>query len=339
MDFITQPKQVSNDIPEFGNPKKRLTKSQKKMIARENRKLKLRSRRAEERKRQRNHASSERKKFLDSMSENERRSYILRERFLKEHKSFFLSSYKVNHFSEYTYRDSGKPHICFNLSFENKMTEKEANSLIRQISLGNSFMLRSLKIFEISNPGLDAMKTLLDISPNAKTSKSYYDKFGWKGWINFHISSIKPDDYFHKIGVQKYSMNKWLMELHEKPFWEVFPLGKIVVLSPDSTEELEEFEPDKVYVIGGLVDRTVTKNESLNQALEKKCICKRLPVKSLISDRANCILNVNTVVEILVNKYHNNDWKTAISQALPTRKAQNYGRRALRKSKISSNLP
>ncbi|KAH8739079.1 hypothetical protein FG386_000946 [Cryptosporidium ryanae] len=337
MDSDAQLKLVSNFIPGIENSKERLKKSQKKMIARENRKLKLRSKRVEERKRQRDLASSERKKLLDSMSENERRSYILRERFLKEHKSFFLSRYKISHFSEYKYCDSGKPHICFNLSFENKMTEKEANSLIRQISLGRSFMLRSLEIFEISNPECDAMRTLLDIFPNAETSKSYYDKFDWKGWINFHISSIRPNDYFHKIGVQKYSMNKWIMELHERPFWEVFPLEKIVVLSPDSNEELEEFEPDKVYIIGGLVDRTVTKNESLNQALERKCICKKLPIKSLISDKANCILNVNTVVEILVNKYHDKDWKTAISQALPVRKAQNHSRRALRKKKVNSS--
>ncbi|KAJ1605803.1 hypothetical protein OJ253_3009 [Cryptosporidium canis] len=323
-----------SDIPKSNDVNKRLTKSQKKMIARENRKLKLRSQRAEERKRQRGQASLQRKEFLSSMSEDERRSYILRERFLDEHKKFFLSKFPISHFSDYSFVKTGNPHICFNFSFESKMTEKEMNSLIRQISLANSYMMRSLKIMDTENPDSDAMKYLLELSPNAESSKSYYTRFDWKGWVDFHITSIKPGDAFHSIGVQKYSMSKWLMKLHERPFWEIFPLEQIVVLSPDSTEELEEFEPDKVYIIGGLVDRTVTKNESLSQAMEKKCLCKKLPIKTLISGKANCILNVNTVAEILINKYHQKDWKTAITEALPVRKANNHSRRALRKQRL-----
>ncbi|KAL3127916.1 hypothetical protein CHM_5g120 [Cryptosporidium hominis] len=300
----------NNDIKKSESNNKRLTKSQKKMIARENRKLKLKSQRVEERKRQRSQASSQRKEFLNSMTEDERRSYILRERFIEEHKRFFLSKFSISHFSDYKFEKTGNPHICF------------------------YYMMRSLKIVDTENPDSDAMKTLLELGPNSETSKSYYNRFNWKGWVDFHISSIKLNDTFHQIGIQKYSMNKWFMKLHEKPFWEVFPLSQIVVLSPDSSEELEEFEPDKVYIIGGLVDRTVTKYESLNQALEKKCVCKKLPVKSLISGRANCILNVNTVVEILVNRYHQKDWKTSILQAIPVRKAQNHSRRAVKKQKL-----
>lgn len=323
-----------SDIPEPENANKRLTKSQKKMIARENRKLKLKSQRVEERKRQRGQASLERRQFLNSMSEDERRSFILRERFIDEHKKFFLSKFSISHFSDYTFVKTGNPHICFNLSFESKMTEKEMNSLIRQISLANSFMMRSLQIVDTMNSDSDAIKILTELAPNAETSRSYYDRFNWKGWVDFHITSIRPNDTFHQIGVEKYSMNKWFMKLHEKPFWEIFPTSKIVVLSPDSTEELEEFEPDKVYIVGGLVDRTVTKYESLNQALEKNCVCKKLPIKTLISGRANCILNVNTVVEILVNKYHQKDWKTSILEAIPVRKANNHSRRAVKKQKL-----
>ncbi|KAF7456623.1 tRNA (guanine-N1)-methyltransferase [Cryptosporidium felis] len=315
---------------------KRLTKSQKKMIARENRKQKLKSQRVQERKRQRSQASIQRKEFLNLMTESERRSYILKERFIEEHKRYFLSKLPVGQFTDYTYRDTGNPQICFNLSFENKMTDKEMNSLIRQISLANSFMMRSLKIVDTEDPDSDAMKTLAELAPNAETSRSFYDRFNWKGWVDFHISSISRNDVFHQIGVQKYSMNKWFMKFHEKPFWEVFPVEKVVVLSPDSSEELEEFEPDKIYIIGGLVDRTVTKYESLNQALEKKCTCKKLPIKSLISGKANCILNVNTVVEILINKYHQKDWKTSILEAIPVRKAQNQSRRAKKKQKMSN---
>jgi tRNA (guanine9-N1)-methyltransferase len=41
---------------------------------------------------------------------------------------------------------------------------------------------------------------------------------------------------------------------------------KPIYLSPDASEELLEIDPDAAYVIGGLVDRTVIKNASLNRA-------------------------------------------------------------------------
>ena len=49
------------------------------------------------------------------------------------------------------------------------------------------------------------------------------------------------------------------IDVEEKSHSELFPLDKIVVLSPDSGNVLEDIEPDKVYVIGGLVDENVTK--------------------------------------------------------------------------------
>ena len=41
---------------------------------------------------------------------------------------------------------------------------------------------------------------------------------------------------------------------------------KPVYLSPDAAEPLQDIDPETAYVIGGLVDRTVIKNASLNRA-------------------------------------------------------------------------
>lgn len=43
---------------------------------------------------------------------------------------------------------------------------------------------------------------------------------------------------------------------------------KPVYLSPDASEELLEIDPNAAYIIGGLVDRTVMKNASLDRANE-----------------------------------------------------------------------
>jgi tRNA (guanine-1)-methyltransferase len=39
----------------------------------------------------------------------------------------------------------------------------------------------------------------------------------------------------------------------------VFPIGDLIYLSPDGSEDLETLSPEKVYVIGGFVDRSVNK--------------------------------------------------------------------------------
>merc|ERR1711879_194809 len=39
----------------------------------------------------------------------------------------------------------------------------------------------------------------------------------------------------NKLGYQK-----WLVHVHEQPFWEVFERDRIVVLSPDAEEDLDE---------------------------------------------------------------------------------------------------
>lgn len=48
---------------------------------------------------------------------------------------------------------------------------------------------------------------------------------------------------------------KWDIEAFEQGMLQIWPAEKIVYLSGDAEETLESVEDDKVYVIGGLVDR------------------------------------------------------------------------------------
>jgi tRNA (guanine9-N1)-methyltransferase len=45
---------------------------------------------------------------------------------------------------------------------------------------------------------------------------------------------------------------------------------QVVVLSPDAAEVLDDVSTDHVYVIGGIVDRTVLKYKSLFYASEHR---------------------------------------------------------------------
>ena len=101
--------------------------------------------------------------------------------------------------------------------------------------------------------------------------------------------------------------------------------GKVVYLTPDADEALEELEDGVTYVVAGLVDRPVRKNCTRDAAQLHGCEVKRLPLKEFrgaMKRRREGILNVDVVVHILL-RYRDNggDWAEALSMALPDGKA------------------
>jgi hypothetical protein len=54
---------------------------------------------------------------------------------------------------------------------------------------------------------------------------------------------------------------------HEEPLEQLYPAGKLVYLSPDSSNVLETLDPNCVYVVGGIADRSVRKVRDLNSLL------------------------------------------------------------------------
>lgn len=52
----------------------------------------------------------------------------------------------------------------------------------------------------------------------------------------------------------------------------------LVYLSPDADQELTDLSESCAYVMGGLVDRTILKNASLNRAEELGIPAFRLPI-------------------------------------------------------------
>jgi len=58
--------------------------------------------------------------------------------------------------------------------------------------------------------------------------------------------------------------------------------SKVIYLSPDSDEVLEDVTVDDIIVIGGFVDKPVCKFKSLFKAKELDISCKRLPLQEYI---------------------------------------------------------
>lgn len=94
----------------------------------------------------------------------------------------------------------------------------------------------------------------------------------------------------------------------------------IVFLSPDAPDVLESVDSDKIYVIGGLVDRNHKKGIVYSYCMEHNIQSYRLPLKENVNLCASPVLTVNQVFELLSIFAVSKNWKEAIEACIPQRK-------------------
>eukprot|EP00917_Polyrhabdina_sp_WS-2016_P017786 GHVP01038450.1.p2 GENE.GHVP01038450.1~~GHVP01038450.1.p2 ORF type:complete len:227 (+),score=53.44 GHVP01038450.1:631-1311(+) len=139
--------------------------------------------------------------------------------------------------------------------------------------------------------------------------------------VRLQVTSVTEDSEIKKHLLDRGS-KKWHMDILSQPFWEAKAdiLDEVIVLSPDAEEVLTDVPRKGVVVIGGLVDRTVAKSQTKNQAAQRTVRCFRLPIKESGLKPMNTVLTVTGVFDSLLGKFIYEDWKTAIEMALPRRK-------------------
>lgn len=98
--------------------------------------------------------------------------------------------------------------------------------------------------------------------------------------------------------------------------------AKLVYLSPDATEVLTEFREDEVYIIGGIVDKTVKTGLTVDKAGELGVRVKRLYLEPFRTEKKfRLSLNINTVFNIIDNyrRQSEKNMEQAIASELPKR--------------------
>jgi len=180
--------------------------------------------------------------------------------------------------------ETGRPRVVINCSFGAAMNRKELSSLAKQVQLSYT-VVRDLQ-----------------------------------STIQLHLTSINAENpALHSL--EAIGFRGWLLHFHEEPYWDVFKDDRVVVLSPDAEEDLEEVRDDCTYIIGGLVDRSVSKLQSLRQACANNMAqIRRLPIKRYGPCGAHPVLNIDVVVRILAERIRRGtDWPGIISDCLPHR--------------------
>ncbi|KAL3663096.1 hypothetical protein V7S43_012036 [Phytophthora oleae] len=197
--------------------------------------------------------------------------------------------------------DSSSQRIAVDLSFDDIMNDKEMRSLANQLKLSYGSIKQMPEPFQ-----------LIFCNPSEQLEHSL-DRFGATNWyIQWRRGAEKVAEYF----------------LPED----------LVYLSPDSPNVLEKMDPKKIYVIGGIVDKSRKKGATLNAATQAGITTVRLPIQEYITERLDHILNVNTVVDVLINFQELGDWPRALKLALPQRKRSKVGRQAIRRRQKMQQL-
>ncbi len=138
----------------------------------------------------------------------------------------------------------------------------------------------------------------------------------------------------------------WPVARHEDHLLDVFAAerDRLVMLTPDAETPLEGpvGDGDEIYVIGGIVDRSVVKGLSRGWAEAAGVRTARLPVREHAEDlgmgfsgaNKTPVLSISDVVVAMVEAGRSGgDWAAALAAALPerVRRAGAAGRRGRRR--------
>ncbi len=141
-----------------------------------------------------------------------------------------------------------------------------------------------------------------------------------KNPFNFNLFSFKNSV---KLEAEKMGGKFWHVNLNEENFYEneeiISNINNLIYLSPDSPNILKEINLENVFIIGGFVDKPISKNRTLFKANSLGIKTAKLPIEDYVDDLRSCVLNLNTVVEILGNFIESNDWDFSIKKAIPKR--------------------
>ncbi|CAO3611714.1 unnamed protein product [Cunninghamella echinulata] len=117
------------------------------------------------------------------------------------------------------------------------------------------------------------------------------------------------------------SYANWLkMTFDPTPYEDQYDKSKLIYLSADSENVANELEEDKIYIIGGIVDKNRHKGLCQEKATKQGIATAQLPIGDYIQMASRKVLTVNQVYEIMIKWVEYRDWEKAFLDIIPQRK-------------------
>lgn len=103
-------------------------------------------------------------------------------------------------------------------------------------------------------------------------------------FCNYNYNSKYNQRFGTKTESGKRQIDYNLIMETEKSYMDLFPKEKLVYLSNDSRVEMKAYDPEKVYIIGVIIDKKDNEFNyaSYTQAKKDGIACERLPIESFV---------------------------------------------------------
>ncbi len=119
--------------------------------------------------------------------------------------------------------------------------------------------------------------------------------------VNWILTGITGEIKAH---LKRQNFENWPVTIHsDSSYLDHYVKQDLVYLTADSENTVDVLDPNKAYIIGGIVDRNRYKNLTLDKANKDGIAHARLPINHFIQLKGSTILTVNHVFEIVVEWY------------------------------------
>ncbi|XP_061891312.1 tRNA methyltransferase 10 homolog C [Entelurus aequoreus] len=150
---------------------------------------------------------------------------------------------------------------------------------------------------------------------------------GWNRRDNepyhLHFCNLQPDGAYMAELVKRYGASTWerlLITSTDRQAVDLFPADRLVYLTADSPNVLRKFDHSKVYIVGGLVDRSILSGVSLANAKRQKLATARLPLDEFLNwEMGAKNLTLDQMIRIMLTIKETGKWEEAL-KFVPKRK-------------------
>ncbi|XP_076316641.1 tRNA methyltransferase roswell [Tachypleus tridentatus] len=141
--------------------------------------------------------------------------------------------------------------------------------------------------------------------------------------FDLHFCNAHPENqtvkFLHKTIPNLREYNCFITTTPQS-YLDIFPKEKLVYLTPHTRNPLKEYDHEAIYIIGGMVDKSIQKPISLAKAKKEGLKMAKLPLDLyLLWGLGNKSLALNQVMQILLEVKRSGNWSKAL-KFVPRRK-------------------
>lgn len=139
--------------------------------------------------------------------------------------------------------------------------------------------------------------------------------------VNLSICSLSREGYIHNHLFEKLSgFQNWFISTYEESYLNHFDKNKLVYLTADAEDYIDDLKPGYAYIIGAIADHNRYKGLTLDKAKSEGIQCGKLRIPSKLIGGSRKVLAVNHVMDIIIKYLETKDWDEACLVSLPSRK-------------------